>query len=303
MQAEMAVLEEIGSQVKTAADRYGAAVVGVGRGWRVGTGVVIGEDRVLTAVRHASDGTATVSFAEGRTETGSLTGADRDLGVAVLTVPTGPSEPLDWAGDGFEPAIGTPVVALANPGGRGLRATVGFVSSADRAYRGRRGRRLGGAIEHTAALPRGSAGGPLLDLEGRLAGLNLLRSEGGLILALAASGGLRDAADRLARGEEVRRPTIGVAVAPAWVARKMRRAVGLPEREGLLVRAVEEGGPAAGAGVERGDLIVGAGGEPVDGIDALHRAIDQVSNGSLALTVVRGVDEHELELELAGAER
>ena len=57
------------------------------------------------------------------------------------------------------------------------------------------------------------------------------RSEGGLILALATSGGLREAADRLARGEEVRRPTIGVAVAPAWVAKKMRRAVGLPERE------------------------------------------------------------------------
>src|SRR3954465_2786223 len=187
----MAVLEEIGQELQTAADRFGAAAVGVGRGWRVGSGVVIGASRVLTAARHASDGSTSISFADGRTEEGSLVGAARDLGGAVLDAPTGGVEPLEWAPEGFEPAIGTPVVALANPGGRGLRATVGFVSATERAFRGRRGRRLGIAIEHTAALPRGSAGGPLVDLEGRLVGINLLRSQGGLILALGA-GSLRD---------------------------------------------------------------------------------------------------------------
>ena len=82
----------------------------------------------------------------------------------------------------------------------------------------------------------------------------------------------------------------------------MRRAVGLPERDGLLVRAVEDGGPADRAGVERGDLIVAAAGEPVDGIDALHRSIDRAANGGVALTVVRGVDERDLDVELARAE-
>jgi serine protease Do len=298
----MAVLEQIGEELRTAADRHGAGVVGVGRGWRVGSGVVIGAGRVLTAARHAGDGPTTVTFVDGRSEAATLLAADRDLGVAVVDVPTGDVEPLDWVPEGFEPAIGTPVVALANPGGRGLRASVGFVSAAERAFRGRRGRRLGRAIEHTAALPRGSAGGPLVDLEGRLAGINLLRTEGGLILALSA-GSVREVADRLGRGEEVRRPTLGIAVAPPWVARKMRRAVGLPEREGLLVRAVEGGGPADRAGIERGDLIVRAGGTDVDGIDALHRSIDEAANGSVALTVLRGVDEHDLDVELAGGER
>jgi serine protease Do len=296
----MAVLEQIGQELQGAADRHGAATVGVGRGWRVGSGVVIGADRVLTAARHAGEGATTISFVDGRTEQATLVAADRDLGVAVLEASTGDVEPLPWVPNGFEPAIGTPVVALANPGGRGLRATVGFISAGGRAFRGRRGRRLGEAIEHTAPLPRGSAGGPLIDLEGRLAGINLLRSEGGLILALGA-GSLRDVVARLGRGEEVRRPALGVAVAPPWVARKMRRAVGLPEREGLLVRAVEEGGPADRAGVERGDLIVGADGRSVDGIDALHRSIDEAANGSVALTVVRGVDEHELDVELAAS--
>jgi serine protease Do len=296
----MAVLEQIGQELRTAADRHGAATVGVGRGWRVGSGVVIGADRVLTAARHAGDASTTISFVDGRTESGTVVAADRDLGIAVLEAPTGDVEPLEWAPEGFEPAIGTPIVALANPGGRGLRATVGFVSATDRTFRGRRGRRLGEAIEHTAALPRGSAGGPLVDLEGRLVGVNFLRSQGGLIVALGA-GSLREVADRLGRGEEVRRPSLGVAVAPPWVARKMRRAVGLPEREGLLVRAIEEGSAADRAGVERGDLIVAAGGHPVDGIDALHRSIDEAADGSVALTVVRGVDEHELGVELAAS--
>jgi serine protease Do len=297
------VLTEVGERVRTAAERFGAAAVGVGRGWRVGTGAVIAPNRVLTAARHAGDGSASIVFAGGRTERAALVGADRDLGVAILEVDTGEVEPLEWVGAGFEGAIGTPVIALGNPGGRGLRATLGFVSASERTFRGPRGRRLGGAIEHTAALPRGSAGGPLLDLEGRLAGINLLRSEGGLILALGAAGGLREAAERLARGEEVHRPALGVAVAAPWMARRMRREVGLPEREGLLVRAVEAGGPADRAGVARGDLIVAAAGRAVDGIDALHHSIDEASNGHLSLTVVRGADELDLEVDLAGAER
>lgn len=295
-------LAEIGESVRETAERFGAAVVGVGRGWRVGTGVAIAPNRVLTAARHASGGATTVTFAGGEARQGTIVGVDRDLGVAVLEVETGDVEPLEWAED-FEPTIGTPVVALGNPGGRGLRATIGLVSAAERTFRGPRGRRLAGAIEHTAMLPRGSAGGPLIDLDGRLVGINMLRSEGGLILAVGAAGGLRTTADRLAQGEEVSRPTLGVAVAPSWMARRLRRAVGLPERDGLLVRAVDDGSPAGRAGVAEGDLIVAAGGDEVDGIDALHRAIDGAGGGSLTLTVLRGADEIELDVDLAGGER
>jgi serine protease Do len=82
----------------------------------------------------------------------------------------------------------------------------------------------------------------------------------------------------------------------------MRRAVGLPEQDGLLVRGVEESSPAAGAGIAAGDLIVAAGGKQVDGIDALHRALDAaVPDGGLTLTVVRGTDERQVEVELAAA--
>ena len=297
----MSVINEIQSEIAELAGKQGAAVVGIGRGWRFGSGAVIAPNRVLTAAHHVRSEGLSVSFAEQRSETAELVGVDRDLGLALLEVDTGEIEPLSWAPADAEVAIGTAVVALANPGGRGLRASLGFVAAADRGFRGPRGRRVSGAIEHTATLPRGSAGGPLLDTDGRLLGVNALRLEGGLIVALGPASGLREAVERLARGDEPARPFLGVAVAPAHVSRRMRQAVGLPEREGLLVRGVEEESPAAQAGIGRGDLIVAAGGEQVDGIDSLHRVLDAAApNGEVAVTVVRGTEERQLEVELAG---
>ena len=173
-----------------------------------------------------------------------------------MSVDTGDAPPIAWE-PGEAPGLGTPVVALANPGGRGLRTTLGFVTSEGRSFRGPRGRRIAGAIEHTAPLPRGSSGGPLVDADGRLLGLNALRLEGGLILAVPATASVKERVQRLARGEAAAAPRLGVAVAPPRAARRMRRAVGLPERAGLLVRAVEDGSPAAAAGIEAGDLLVG----------------------------------------------
>jgi serine protease Do len=290
-------LAEIQSTLDRAVAHQGSAVVGVGRGWRVGSGTVIAPGRVLTAAHRAADRTA-VTFSDGREEVADPVAADADLDLAVVAVETADVKPVEWAGPEAA-ALGAPVVALGNPGGRGLRATLGFVAAADRSFRGSRGRRVSGALEHTAPLPRGSAGGPLLDPEGRMLGVNLLRLDGGLIIALGIAGEGRAAVDRLARGEQATRPRLGVAVAPARVARRMRRAVGLPERNGVLVRAVEDGSPAARSGIERGDLIVAASGRAVDGVDALHRAMDEGSgNGALELTLVRGTEEREIEVDL-----
>jgi serine protease Do len=290
-----AALTEIQSTLDRIVNQQGPAVVGVGRGWRVGTGVVIAAGRVLTAAHRAAD-EVTVTFADGREAAAESVASDRDLDLAVLSVDTGEVNPLEWSD--AAPGVGAPVVAIGNPGGRGLRATLGFVAAADRTFRGHRGRRVSGALEHTAPLPRGSAGGPLLDADGRLLGVNLLRLDGGLIIAVGVAGGLREAVERLQRGEEPARPRLGLAVAPPRIARRMRRAVGLPERDGVLVRAVEDGSPAAESGIERGDLIVAASGREVDGVDALHRAVDEAAgNGGLELTLVRGTDEREVKVE------
>jgi serine protease Do len=287
----MSNLDSVQSAIAAAAERVGPSVVGLGRGWGLGSGVVIAEGHVLTSAHSLRRDEVTVAFADGRRERAEVAATDPDLDLAVLELDTGDSPAIEWE-PGDRPAIGAPVIALANPGGRGLRVTLGFVSSGERSFRGPRGRRIRGAIEHTAPLPRGSSGGPLVDTDGRLLGLNALRLEGGLILAVSATAGVKERALAMARGEASTRARLGVAVAPPRLARRMRRAVGLPEREGLLVRAVEEGAPAASAGIERGDLLVAAAGRELTGVDALYEVLDEISPGdTIDLTVVRGTDE------------
>jgi serine protease Do len=290
------VLRGIQEAVGEAAERVGPAVVGLGRGWGRGSGVVIAPGQVLTVAHVLRGDEVAVTFADGNLAEGRVAGSDPDLDVAVIAVDTGAVAPVAWD-PADPPALGAPVFALANPGGRGLRTTFGLVSSTGRSFRGPRGRRVPGSIEHTAPLPRGSSGGPLVDSEGRLLGLNAVRRDGGFILALPADQPLRTRVDALASGEAAERPRLGVALAPPRVARRLRAAVGLPERDGLLVRGVVDGSPAAAAGVERGDLIVRAGERELTGVDDLFDALDGAA-GTLPLAVVRGTEERQLDVDL-----
>jgi S1-C subfamily serine protease len=289
----MSVVEELRNVVAGAAEAVGPSVVGLGRGWGRGSGVVTAKNVVLTNAHVLRGEEVAVTFADGRTELGRVAGADADLDLAAIAVDTGDAPAVAW--DPERPGavgIGEPVIALANPGGRGLRATFGQVSATGRSFRGPRGRRIGGSLEHTAPLPRGSSGGPLVDGEHRLLGLNSIRLEGGLILALPADAAMQRRAEALASGTAAARPRLGIAIAPPRAARRMRAAVGLPERDGLLVRGVVEGSPAAEAGVERGDLLVAVNGGSLSSVDALFDALD--AGGDLTLGVVRGTGEHEV---------
>jgi len=98
--------------------------------------------------------------------------------------------------------------------------------------------------------------------------------------------------DALARGEVRAARRIGVALAPAAMARRLRRAVGLPEVAGLLVRSVETGGPAERAGLREGDLIVAAAGRPIARVTELRSVLEGTPPDTpLELTIVRGVEE------------
>jgi serine protease Do len=125
----MSVLAEVESAVQAVAEKVGPAVVGIGRGWASGSGVVLAPGRVLTSahnVRHEEIG---VKFTDGRREEGRVTATDPDLDLAVIEVDTGEVEPVEWAGEDEAVALGRAVLALSNPGGRGLRVTPGFVST------------------------------------------------------------------------------------------------------------------------------------------------------------------------------
>jgi serine protease Do len=105
--------------------------------------------------------------------------------------------------------------------------------------------------------------------------------------------------DDLAAGRTPARHRLGVAVVPPRAARRLRDAVGLPAREGVLVRGVQEGSPAARAGLERGDLIVSMGGRAIDSVESLFAALEEAPlEEPLTVGIVRGVEERELAVEL-----
>src|SRR5215212_3050929 len=176
----MGVLDEIQEEIQRVADQVSNAVVGIGQRWGVGSGVIIGKDQVLTNAHN-------------------VRGEDVDGDLAVIAVDTGDSTAMEWMTDG-SPAVGTPVFALSNPGGRGLRVTLGFVTGLERSFRGPRGRRITGSIEHDAPLLPGSSGGPVVNAEGRLLGLNTNRLGEGFYLAIPTDEALRTRVDALARG-------------------------------------------------------------------------------------------------------
>ena len=291
----MTILDEIGTNIRQLADGAGASVVGIGQRWGTGSGIVLGNGLVLTNAHNVRGDRVTVTFADGRTAEGSIAGHDIDSDLAVISVDTGETPALAWAGSASA-EIGKPVFALANPGGRGLRVTFGFVSGVERTFRGPRGRRITGSLEHTAPLLPGSSGGPILNADGQLLGINTSRLGEGFYLAIPADEALRERADALARGETATSPRLGVSLTPTPVARRLRRAVGLPDADGLLIREVAEGSPAASAGLASGDLIVAAAGQPVSAPDDLFDALAAARGGSLELRVVRGTEERTLQV-------
>jgi len=285
----MSMLDELEQAVREVADRVGPSVVGIGRGRGRGSGIVLADGLVATNAHNIRGEETTVVFAGDRSAVGRVAGVDVDADLAVIAVDTGGAPAIAWA-EG-EARVGAAVFALANPGGQ-LRTTFGLVSAVGRAFRGPRGRRIAGSIEHTAPLPRGSSGGPVVDRDGRLLGIDTNRLGDGFYLALPADAELRQRLDALGRGEATVRPRLGVGIAPTRVARQLRSAVGLPERDGLLVRVVEDGGPADRAGLRTGDLLVEAGGRAVTDADELYEVLDQVGEDqTLTLRVVRGTDE------------
>jgi serine protease Do len=282
----VSALSELQEAVAGAAAQVGPSVVAVGRG----AGLVVGPDRVLTNAHNVvGQEQVPVRFADGRRTVGAVEAADVDGDLAVVSVATEQVPAAVFAEQG--PALGAAVVAFGAPRRGASRVTLGFVSGVDQSFRGPRDRRVHGAVEHTAPAGRGSSGGPIVDTDGRVVGIDTHRRGDGFYLAIPASPGLRDRIAALARGESPTRRRLGITVAPAEVAQRLRAAVGLPDRAGVLVREVEPDSSAEAADLRVGDLITAAGDDALARPDELLRILDEAGTEPIVLTVVRGADE------------
>jgi serine protease Do len=292
----MGVLDELSEAAAAVMEQVGPAVVRVGRGGGRGCGVVVGDGLVATNAHNLRGEEALVSFADGRQDIGTVVGTDVDGDLAVLRVDTGGLPAVTWAA--AAPTVGQVVFVVSRSGAGGERVSFGMVSGTERAFRGPRGRRIKGSLEHTAPLPRGSSGSPVVMADGTVVGVNTNRLGDGFYLALPGDADLQARVSALAAGESRTRPRLGVGLAPAHVARALRRSVGLDERDGLLVRVVEEGSPAEAAGVRAGDLIVSVNGTAVSTADDLFDAME-AATATLRIGIVRGSEDLEITVQLA----
>jgi serine protease Do len=281
----MSLLEELSFAARLVAESVGPATVTVGRDGR-GSGFVVAPGHVLSNAHHLRDRSTQITFADGPARQATVHGSDMDGDLVVLAVDTGSITPLTWTTEA--PAAGDAVFAVSR-GRHGLRTTFGMVSAAGRTFRGPRGRAVTDAVEHTAPLGRGATGGPLVDPTGKVVAITTARVGDGFAFARSMTAALQARISELLAGKHIERKRLGVTIAPADVAARMRRNVGLPEHDGVLLTSVHDDSVAAQAGLKQGDLIISVGGTAVTTADELAAALDHADD-VVMLQIVRGVE-------------
>jgi S1-C subfamily serine protease len=243
------------------------------RGAGAGSAVTFTDDGFLLTSAHvvAGAGGGTATFGDGAEASFDVVGADvlSDLAVLRVRATGAPPAPLGDA-DGLR--VGQLVVAVGNPMGLAGSVTAGVVSGLGRslpASDGRRQRLIDDVIQTDAALNPGSSGGALCDSSGRVVGVNTAVAGFGLGLAVPINSTTRTIIGELLSSGRVRRAWLGVAGVPVPLPPTVADRLG--QRRGLRVIEVVPGSPAGLAGLYLGDVVVSAGGQPVETVQTLQR--------------------------------
>lgn len=265
-------------------------VVRTNRGEGAGSGVAFTDDGFLLTSAHvvASAQSGLAEFSDGNESRFDVVGSDPLADLAVLRVRDGGAPPATL-GDADTLRIGQLVVAVGNPLGLAGSVTAGVVSALGRSLPvadGHRARMIDDVIQTDAALNPGNSGGALADAKGRVVGINTAVAGIGLGLAVPINTTTRSIISELISTGRVRRAWLGVAGAPAPLPPPMAKR--LKQRRGLRLLEVVPGSPAARSGLFLGDIIVSAGGKPVQGVQDVQRLMLGSAIGArLPITVLR----------------
>jgi len=255
-----------------------------------GSGFVFTPDGFLLTNSHVVHGASqiTVTLADGRPFNAVLVGDDPDTDLAVIRI-NAPGLVAVSLGDSQAIRVGQLAIAIGNPYGFQCTVTAGVISALGRSLRARSGRLIDNVIQTDAALNPGNSGGPLVNSNGEVIGVNtaVILPAQGICFAVAVNT-VKFVAARLIRDGRIRRSYIGVAGQNVSLHRRISRTHALPTTSGVLVLSVENNSPAQGAGLREGDVIVRYGNSAVASIDDLHRLLTEEQMGvKVDLTVLR----------------
>ncbi|MDX6555786.1 MAG: hypothetical protein QOD86_1981 [Miltoncostaeaceae bacterium] len=274
----------------------------------VGSGFVVDDQGHVVTNQHVVDGAqkVTVTYADGSERDAEVVGTDPSTDLAVLKVsdPPASARPLQLA-DPSSIEVGEPVIAIGCPYGLEGTLTAGVVSALDRDIQAPNGRTITGVVQTDAAINHGNSGGPLLDAEGRVIGVNAqIESESGGSVGIGfaiPSGTVRSVVSQLVQGHDVKHPYLGVEI--ATVSPEAAADMGAPREGGVALVGVVEDSPAGRAGLKAatgsetrngrevpsgGDLITEVDGDAVESSEDLQSAIAAKKPGDkVALTVYR----------------
>lgn len=289
-----------------AVDRVGPAVVNIevkhdrptratpehpdGAPHGAGSGFIFTPDGLILTNSHVVAGARElrVTLADGRKLPAHVIGHDPSTDTGVVRIH---AASLSWVelGDSKSVKVGQLAIAIGNPLGFQSTVTAGVVSALGRSLRSATGRLIDDVLQTDAALNPGNSGGPLVNSQGKVVGVNtaIIPMAQGICLAIAINTASLIAQQLITTGR-VRRAYLGIAGQNVGLPRPLARMLELTTESGVGVSAIEDGGPAKNSDLHVGDVIVAFDGKPVTGIDDLHRllGLDHIDR-SITLTVIR----------------
>jgi S1-C subfamily serine protease len=281
------VLKSLSEATSALIKKTSESVVAVKAQMSRGTGVVLTKDGYIVTCNHVLAGCSTVKIGQGeKSFNAKIVGTDPYNDVALLKAEKGEFTPIEM-GDSEKLSVGQYVLALANPFNRQQpTATSGIVTSVNSTLRGWRGTHMENIIATDAQLNPGFSGGPLVDVQGRLIGINTAYVwQRGIAIPVNK---VKTIADRLMTGKVAQRGYLGIIANTVAIPEEIAEQAGLEQETGVMIFSVEAGSPARKAGLAMGDVLVKFNGKPVNDFYDLPRLLSEdVIGKETKLTIIR----------------
>jgi S1-C subfamily serine protease len=282
------VLKSLSDATSELIKKASQSVVAVKAQMSRGTGVVLSKDGYIVTCNHVLAGCGTIKIGQGeKTFSAKIVGADPYNDIALLKAQSGEYTPIELA-DSEKLNVGQYVLALANPFNKDQpTATSGMVTNVHGSIRGWRGATaLENVIATDAQLNPGFSGGPLIDAQGRLIGINTAYVwQRGIAIPINK---VKAITDRLMTGKTPQRGYLGIIANTVAIPEEIAEQAGLEQDTGVMIFSVEANSPARKAGLAMGDVLVKFNGKPVtDFMDLPRLLAEDVAGKETKLTIIR----------------